>query len=136
MVKADLKRPIYLAFSYDEEIGCVAAPELIEAIKDYYEETPKYAIIGEPSMLQPVVGQKGICVYKTTVFGSAGRSSRIRNEVSAIHECARLVIWLEEYMNQLVANGAGLLVDLAIGQSVRLVDKELAVTKGAHARRE
>ena len=105
MVKADLKRPIYLAFSYDEEIGCVAAPELIEAIKDYYEETPKYAIIGEPSMLQPVVGQKGICVYKTTVFGSAGHSSRIRNEVSAIHECARLVIWLEDYMNQLVANG-------------------------------
>ena len=105
MIEADLKRPIYLAFSYDEEVGCVAAPELIEAIKDFYSETPKYAIIGEPSMLQPVVGQKGICVYRTTVYGSAGHSSRIRDEVSAIHECARLVIWLEEYMNQLVESG-------------------------------
>ena len=105
MIEADLKRPIYLAFSYDEEVGCVAAPELIEAIKDFYDETPKYAIIGEPSMLQPVVGQKGICVYRTTVYGSAGHSSRIRDEVSAIHECARLVIWLEDYMNQLVENG-------------------------------
>ncbi|MEL6658005.1 MAG: acetylornithine deacetylase [Bacteroidota bacterium] len=105
MVEAKLERPLYLAFSYDEEVGCVAAPELIEAIKNYYDESPKYAIIGEPSMLQPVVGQKGICVYKTTVHGSAGHSSRIRDEVSAIHECSRLVIWLEDYMNQLVAKG-------------------------------
>jgi acetylornithine deacetylase len=105
MVKAKLKRPIYLAFSYDEEVGCVAAPELIQAITDFYEEKPKYAIIGEPSELQPVVGQKGICVYKTTVYGSAGHSSRIRKEVSAIHEAARLVIWLEDKMNALVDSG-------------------------------
>jgi acetylornithine deacetylase len=105
MVKADLKRPIYLAFSYDEEVGCVAAPELIQAITDFYDEKPKYAIIGEPSLLQPVVGQKGICVYKTTVHGSAGHSSRIRMEVSAIHEAARLVLWLENHMNQLVESG-------------------------------
>lgn len=105
MVKAKLKRPIYLAFSYDEEVGCVAAPELIQAITDFYEEKPKYAIIGEPSELQPVVGQKGICVYKTTVYGSAGHSSRIRDEVSAIHEAARLVIWLEDKMNALVDAG-------------------------------
>lgn len=105
MVKAKLQRPIYLAFSYDEEVGCVAAPELIQAITDYYKEKPKYAIIGEPSDLQPVVGQKGICVYKTTVYGSAGHSSRIRAEVSAIHEAARLTIWLEDKMNALVAAG-------------------------------
>lgn len=105
MKKANLQRPIYLAFSYDEEVGCVAAPELIQAITDFYEEKPKYAIIGEPSLLQPVVGQKGICVYKTTVHGSAGHSSRIRMEVSAIHEAARLVLWLENHMNQLVENG-------------------------------
>lgn len=105
MTKADLKRPIYLAFSYDEEVGCVAAPELIQAITDFYQEKPKYAIIGEPSELQPVVGQKGICVYKTTVYGSAGHSSRIRKEVSAIHEAARLVIWLEDKMNALVNSG-------------------------------
>lgn len=105
MIKANLQRPIYLAFSYDEEVGCVAAPELIQAITDYYEEKPKYAIIGEPSELQPVVGQKGICVYKTTVYGSAGHSSRIRTEVSAIHEAARLVLWLEDKMNALVNAG-------------------------------
>jgi acetylornithine deacetylase len=105
MVRADLKKPLYLAFSYDEEIGCVGAPELVAAINDHYEERARYAIIGEPSLLQPIVGQKGICVFKTTVKGSAGHSSRIRQEVSAIHEAARLVIWLEDKMNALVAAG-------------------------------
>lgn len=105
LVEADLKRPIYFAFSYDEEIGCLAGPDLVAAIKDYYNEKPKYAIIGEPSLMQPIVGQKGICVLETHVNGSAGHSSRIRQEVSAIHESARLILWLENKMNELVANG-------------------------------
>ncbi|MEM1321210.1 MAG: acetylornithine deacetylase [Bacteroidota bacterium] len=105
MVAADLKRPIYFAFSYDEEIGCLAAPELAAHIKATYEERPRYAIIGEPSMMQPIVGQKGIVIYKTRVNGSAGHSSRVRTEVSAISEAARLVLWLEEKMNRLIAEG-------------------------------
>ncbi len=105
MVAADLTTPIYFAFSYDEEIGCLAAPELVNHINQHYDEKPKYAIIGEPSMLQPIIGQKGICVLDTHVNGSAGHSSRIRQEVSAIHESARLVLWLEDKMNQLVADG-------------------------------
>ncbi len=105
MLKADLKKPIYFAFSYDEEVGCLAAPELVQAISDHYSETPAYAIIGEPSMLEPIVGQKGICIFETTVNGSAGHSSRIRQEVSAIHESARLVLWLENKMNELVSRG-------------------------------
>jgi len=101
MVNADLKKPIYFAFSYDEEIGCLGAPDLIEAIALHYDEKPAYAWIGEPSMLIPILGQKGICVQETIVNGSAGHSSRIRQEVSAIHEASRLIIWLEEKMNQL-----------------------------------
>ena len=102
---APLKKPIYFAFSYDEEVGCLAGPELAKAIHTFYKEKPKFAIIGEPSMMQPIVGQKGICVFKTTVHGSAGHSSRIRQEVSAIHVAAKLVLWLEEKMNSLVENG-------------------------------
>ena len=103
MIKADLKKPIYFAFSYDEEIGCLAAPELARAIKNHYSETPKYAIIGEPSLLEPIVGQKGIYILETYVNGSAGHSSRIKQEVSAIHEAMRLVLWLENKMDQLIA---------------------------------
>ncbi len=105
MVNADLKNPIYFAFSYDEEIGCLAAPELARAIKTHYSEEPKYAIIGEPSSMEPIVGQKGIYILETYVNGSAGHSSRIKQEVSAIHEAMRLILWLEKKMDQLIADG-------------------------------
>ena len=100
-VKADLKKPIYFAFSYDEEIGCLAAPELIEHIKKTYSENAKYAIIGEPSSLEPVIGKKGVCYVLTEVNGSAGHSSGIHKEISAIHESTRLIIWLENKMKEL-----------------------------------
>lgn len=105
MVNADLRKPIYFAFSYDEEIGCLSAPDLILDIQKTYSENPGYAIIGEPSLMKPVVGQKGICVLETRVNGSAGHSSRIKQEVSAIHESARLILWLEKKMNDLIESG-------------------------------
>ena len=105
MINAELKKPIYFAFSYDEEVGCLAAPDLIEHIKTTYTETPKYAIIGEPSLMEPIVGQKGIYILETSVNGSAGHSSRIKQEVSAIHESARLILWLENKMNNLIDAG-------------------------------
>ena len=101
IIKADLKQPIYFAFSYDEEIGCLAAPELIEHIKKTYSENAKYAIIGEPSSLVPVIGKKGVCYVLTEVNGSAGHSSGIHKEISAIHESTRLIIWLENKMKEL-----------------------------------
>lgn len=101
MVAANLSVPIYFAISYDEEIGCLRAPELAEHIKLHYSEKPKYAIIGEPSMMQPIVGQKGILYVETHVNGSQGHSSRIEKEVSAIHESTRLILWLENKMKEL-----------------------------------
>ena len=106
MVKANLQKPIYFAFTYDEEIGCLAAPSLIEHIKKSYTETPKYAIIGEASMLQPIIGQKSIHIIDITVNGSQGHSSRIKQEVSAVHEAAKIVLWAEEKMNSLIESGS------------------------------
>ena len=105
MVNKKLKKPIYFAFSYDEEVGCVAAPELTDAIISYYKEKPKYALIGEPSMMEPIVGQKAIYIMDTYVNGSAGHSSRIKQEVSAIHETMRLILWLEKKMDSLIEQG-------------------------------
>ena len=103
--RAGLRKPVYFAFSYDEEVGCRAGDIVAEAIRGHYPERPAGAIIGEPSMLQPMVGQKGIMVYTTVVHGSQGHSSRIREEVDAVHEAARLIVWLEEKMERLIAAG-------------------------------
>ena len=56
--KSKLKKPIYLAFSYDEEIGCLATEQLISSIKTTYKERPNFAVIGEPSMMQTINGKK------------------------------------------------------------------------------
>ena len=105
MVQANLKTPIYFAFSYDEEIGCLGAPELIKSIQSTYVEQPKFAIIGEPTMLQPIIGQKGIYILDISINCSAGHSSRIKQEVSAVHEAARLTMWAEEKMQSLIDQG-------------------------------
>ena len=100
-----LTKPIYFAFSYDEEIGCLAGPALAKAIKNTFTERPEFAIIGEPTNMQTVIGQKGICVLETTVKGSAGHSSRIMQEVSAIHVAAKLMVWLDNKMVNLKTSG-------------------------------
>lgn len=102
---AELKRPVYFALSFDEEIGCQSGDLTAAAIRDFYPETALGAIIGEPTMLRPMVGQKGIMVYTTTVHGSQGHSSRIKDEVDAVQEAARLIVWLEDKMDGLIAAG-------------------------------
>lgn len=102
IVKANLKKPIYFAFSYDEEIGCLSAPDLIKHMQATYTERARYAIIGESSMMQPIIGQKGIYILDIYVNGSAGHSSRIKQEVSAVHEAARLILHIEQMMDNLI----------------------------------
>lgn len=105
LLRARLKKPVYFAFSFDEEIGCMAGDLVAQSVRDFYDEQPAGAIIGEPTMMRPMVGQKGIMVYTTTVHGSQGHSSRIKEEVDAVHEAARLVVWLEDKMDALIADG-------------------------------
>lgn len=103
--ESTLKRPVYFAFSYDEEIGCLSGVALAKAMKQSYTHAADFAIIGEPTMMQALACQKGMSVLKTTIYGSAGHSSRINQEVSAIHVAARLIVWLEEKMESLASKG-------------------------------
>jgi len=105
MLVADLKKPIYFAFSYDEEIGCWAGPALARAINETYEEKPRFAIIGEPSEMEVITGQKGMGTLETTIHSRGAHSSKIYTEASAIHEGAKLVVWLENKMEELITNG-------------------------------
>ncbi|MGB5818614.1 MAG: acetylornithine deacetylase [Saonia sp.] len=89
-----LKKPIYLAFSYDEEVGCLAGPSLITAIKSTYSEQPHYAIVGEPSSMKMIIGGKGVAFFKTKIYCSPAHSSEVRKSVSAIEEATYLIQWL------------------------------------------
>ncbi|RWG52633.1 MAG: M20/M25/M40 family metallo-hydrolase, partial [Mesorhizobium sp.] len=58
LVRLRLARPIHLAFSYDEEIGCRGVPHLIAGLPELCAK-PLGVIVGEPSGMRAVRGHKG-----------------------------------------------------------------------------
>ncbi|WP_103256057.1 acetylornithine deacetylase [Tabrizicola aquatica] len=90
-----VRRPLQLALSYDEEIGCTGAPPMIRTMQ---EVVPKgsAAIIGEPSRMGVITGHKGGTGYHVHVKGFEVHSSLLPYGVSAIMEGARLIDWLNE----------------------------------------
>jgi acetylornithine deacetylase len=90
LAKAPLKRPVHLAFSYDEEVGCLGAPAMIEAIARELP-TPSAVIVGEPTSMQAVRGHKGIAAFKVTVSGREAHSSLTHLGVSAVMNAVELM---------------------------------------------
>ncbi|MDD9979055.1 MAG: acetylornithine deacetylase [Boseongicola sp.] len=90
-----LKRPLQIALSFDEEIGCEGAPPLIDAMRG---KVPKadVAIIGEPSMMKVVTGHKGGSGFAVHMQGFEVHSSLMHTGVSAIMQGARLIEWANQ----------------------------------------
>ena len=99
MIEAGLKRPIHIALSYDEEVGCLGARIMIDAMAAA-GLTPSAVIVGEPSMMQVVTGHKGGTRMKTTVRGHAVHSSRVDIGVPAVMIAGKLIAWHDEVMTE------------------------------------
>lgn len=100
LAKASLVRPVHLAFSYDEEVGCLGAPAMIETIARDLPR-PAAVIVGEPTNMEAVRGHKGISVYKVTVSGHEAHSSLTHLGVSAVMAAVRLMSPLCELAGRL-----------------------------------
>ena len=94
---AGIKRPLQLALSYDEEVGCIGAPSMISEMRTHLPGA-RAAIIGEPSMMQVVTGHKGTAGFVTRVRGYEVHSSMIHEGVSAVMTAARLIEWMRLQM--------------------------------------
>jgi len=94
-----LKRPIHLALSYDEEVGCLGAPALIAEMVSQLPPVDA-VIVGEPTSIQPVVAHKGIAALKTTVTGHEAHSSQVQRGVSAVMVAAKLVSFIQQMMDE------------------------------------
>lgn len=92
---AGIKRPLQLALSFDEEVGCTGAPPMIQAMQ---KVLPKGSavIVGEPSTMQAVTGHKGGFGYDTHIVGFEVHSSIMHTGVNAIMEAAPLINWANE----------------------------------------
>jgi acetylornithine deacetylase len=92
-----LARPLYLALSYDEELGCAGAPSMVEAMAASLP-LPEAVIVGEPSELRVVSGHKSSLSFFTRVTGHTVHSSEVHRGVSAVMVAARLVTWFDDTM--------------------------------------
>ena len=90
-----LRRPIHFALSYDEEVGCLGAPDMIEVIREELPD-PAGVIVGEPTSMAAVTAHKGLVGLRTTVRGYEAHSSQTHRGVSAVMTAARLVSHLEQ----------------------------------------
>lgn len=100
--KRGVSRPLQLALSYDEEVGCTGAPPMIDAMVASGMPRGGAAVIGEPSMMKVVTGHKGGIGFDVHVRGFEVHSSLIHQGVNAIMFGAKLIDWCNE-MNALNA---------------------------------
>ncbi len=90
-----IRRPLQIALSYDEEVGCAGAPGMIAEMADVLPRAAG-AIIGEPSMMKAVTAHKGGIGIETHVRGYEVHSSLMHTGVSAVMQAARLIDWANQ----------------------------------------
>jgi acetylornithine deacetylase len=98
------KAPIHLAFSYDEEVGCIGVQRLIEQI-GMAEAKPIACVVGEPTRMLPIVGQKGLHVFRCSVRGREAHSSRTPYGVNALESAAELIAHIKSIARRIQEQG-------------------------------
>lgn len=85
-----LARPLHLALTYDEEIGCSGAPHLVALLPELCA-APICCIVGEPTELHPVDAHKGKIAIRFDVHGRSGHSARPDLALNAIHGMSEIL---------------------------------------------
>lgn len=99
-----LRRPIHLAFSYDEEVGCLGVPRLIADLHTHVP-TPALAIIGEPTQMRIGLAHRGFYGHRTTFRGRPAHSGDPALGISAIEPAALLIARLGRLGRSLATRG-------------------------------
>ncbi len=124
-----VKRPLQLALSFDEEVGCTGAPPMIEAMQPVLPKGSA-VIVGEPSMMKAVTGHKGSQGFDTHVVGFEVHSSILHTGVNAIMAGAKLIDWANEIN---AANMAETPSDLAVVFDPPFTTAHVGVIEGGTA---
>jgi acetylornithine deacetylase len=100
LLASGLSRPVHLAFSHDEEIGCIGVRSLL---RELAASGPRAAccIVGEPTLMQVVTGHKGGRAYRCHFTGMPVHSSLAPRGASAIEPAAELVLYLRDLADEL-----------------------------------
>ena len=96
----EMRRPLHIALSFDEEIGCVGVRQALRVIAERDDVTPEVVVIGEPTMMRPRHSHMGKLAYEVVCNATAAHSSLSHSKPSAITIASRLVNALDELQQQ------------------------------------
>ena len=103
-LKRDIKTPIHLVLSHDEEVGCVGVRRLIHMLKDMPVK-PRAIIIGEPTQMKVVIAHKGKLSVRCHVRGFEAHSSLAPHAVNAIEYAADVIVFLRKMGERFATEG-------------------------------
>ncbi|MEX1109252.1 MAG: M20/M25/M40 family metallo-hydrolase, partial [Dongiaceae bacterium] len=103
-LKRDIKTPIHLVLSHDEEVGCVGVRRLIHMLKDMPVK-PRAIIIGEPTQMKVVIAHKGKLSVRCNVRGFEAHSSLAPTAVNAIEYAADVIVFLRKMGERFATEG-------------------------------
>lgn len=90
-----LVKPIHFAFTCDEEIGCIGVDYLVDYLREQGIR-PEGCIVGEPSSMRPIIGEKGRRLYHVRVEGKAVHSSQTPHGCNAVEYASRLISYISD----------------------------------------
>lgn len=102
LAAASRDEPIHLAFSFDEEVGCLGARHLLADLAKRGIR-PRGCIVGEPTSMIAVVGHKTGSAYTCTVTGRESHSALAPNGVNAVEYAARLIERIRQIAERMIA---------------------------------
>lgn len=100
-----LERPVHLAFSYDEEVGCKGVPSLLDHMIEHLPVLPTGCIVGEPTGMRVANGHKGKAGYRCTITGRASHSALNHQGVNAVEMAAEMAAKLRQMNLAFRGNG-------------------------------
>ncbi len=103
-VTRTLDVPIHLALTYDEEVGCLGVRSLVAALAPRAVK-PRLCIIGEPTLMKPVIAHKGSRRLRCHVHGHEAHSSLTHKGVNAIENAAAVITYIHGIAKRKRANG-------------------------------
>jgi len=97
---AKVDAPLHLALSYDEEVGCIGVRGLIKDLQDMGLKTAG-CIVGEPTLMQPIIAHKGTHRFRCCITGREAHSSYTTQGVNSIEYAARIIVYIRQMADRL-----------------------------------
>ena len=92
--------PLHIALSYDEEVGCIGVRSLIQDLTEMGLKTAG-CIVGEPTMMQPIIAHKGTHRFRCCITGREAHSSYTTQGVNSIECAARIIVYIRQMADRL-----------------------------------